>query len=210
MCDPLTKRGVLNDFDLARWGAPDRKPSAKDNTGTLPFLALDLLNERALDGSVPRLYRHDAESFTWCLIYICVCMIQGTDGRISTRRINPLSDWSVNLKHCLYSKTRLAEEHLLDNFPIHRRIEPLASDLYDCWASRYFKHMGAGLKRGGEPYNELSNEEWFKQVFQLFLDATDAIPESKRRVFEEMTRLVTSLNPFVVVEPSESAAGTSI
>jgi hypothetical protein len=44
MCDPETKRGVLNDFDLARLGGPNREPSGKDNTGTLPFLALDLLN----------------------------------------------------------------------------------------------------------------------------------------------------------------------
>ena len=88
MYDPMTKRGVLSDFDLAREGGQNRRPSAKDNTGTLPFLALDLLNKRASEGLVPRRYRQDAESFAWCLIYICICV--GKDER-SNRHHQPPS-----------------------------------------------------------------------------------------------------------------------
>lgn len=64
VCDPVTKRGVPSDLDLARLSAPNRVPSATDNTGTLPFLALDLLNERAFKDLVRRLSRHDAESIS--------------------------------------------------------------------------------------------------------------------------------------------------
>ena len=119
MCDPVTKRGVLNDFDLARLRVPNRVPSAADNTGTLPFLVLDLLNEQACEGLVPRLYRHDAESFTWCLIYICICMGEIGDGQISTCR-RRLSSWSISMATCYFSKLRLFEDGLLKEFPYHQ------------------------------------------------------------------------------------------
>ena len=135
MFDPSTKRGVLNDFDLARWSGPDRVPSAKDNTGTLPFLALDLLDELALKGLVRRLYRHDAESFTWCLIYICICMEKGKDGRIGTVDPHPLSSWFKNVDSCLTSKTKLSKHGLFDKFPLHQNMKSLVSTLHDYWVT---------------------------------------------------------------------------
>ena len=62
--------GILNDFDLAhRRGRP--RPSGTERTGTMPFMALDLLTKDAWDGKVRRLYRHDCESFAWVLLWIC-------------------------------------------------------------------------------------------------------------------------------------------
>ena len=137
MCDPVTKRGVLNDFDLARLSTPNRQPSATDNTGTLPFLALDLLNERAFKGLVPRLYRHEAESFTWCLIYVCICMWEDSGGRVRTRPGHPLSSWSLNMDSCHSSKADLSDDGLLNEFPRHQDLVPLAFKLYDYWMRRY-------------------------------------------------------------------------
>jgi hypothetical protein len=79
MCDPVTKRDVLNDFDLARLRLPNQEPSPKDYPGTLPLLALDLLSETAFKGQVKHFYRHDSESFAWCFVYICVCMNKDED-----------------------------------------------------------------------------------------------------------------------------------
>src|SRR5277367_4773944 len=62
--------GVLNDFDLAHVRGNDR-PSGTEQTGTMPFMALDLLTEGARAGKVERLYRHDCESFAWVLLWIC-------------------------------------------------------------------------------------------------------------------------------------------
>jgi len=63
-------RGILNDFDLAHLrGGP--RPSGTERTGTMPFMALDLLTEDAWAGKVRRLYRHDCESFAWVLLWIC-------------------------------------------------------------------------------------------------------------------------------------------
>ncbi|KAH7889059.1 hypothetical protein F5I97DRAFT_1828322 [Phlebopus sp. FC_14] len=59
--------GVLNDFDLASLGGG---VTGTERTGTVPFMALDLLTEEALTGEVTHLYEHDAESFIWVLTWI--------------------------------------------------------------------------------------------------------------------------------------------
>ena len=210
MSDPLTKRGVLNDFDLARWSDLNRTASAKDNTGTLPFLALDLLNEKTLNGSVRRLYRHDAESFTWCLLYICICMVEDKeeDDQIGTLDPHPLSSWFLDMGNCAWSKTTLFQQELLKNFPLHHKIQLLAEDLYNCWISRYYKQSEVQRSRGRVGlYEELPDQEWFKQVSRLHLDAKDSIPESMIGIFDGISKLVTALYPFV--GPSKSIADAS-
>ena len=204
MCDPLTKRGVLNDFDLARLGGPNRKPSAKDNTGTLPFLPLDLLHKAALDGTTRRLYRHDAESFAWCLIYICISMGKDDEGRIGTRKPHPLSPWFTDLRNCLASKTTLTEDGLLKNFRIHHKLQPLTRDLYNRWILRW--DAGRSARRMEEPYNELPDKQWFKQVYRLHFHATYSIPDSKSEDFRKIHDLVITLYPFVTGESTSDAS----
>ena len=53
--------GVLNDFDLAAIMA------VGERTGTLPFMAIDLL--RYPNGHISRWFRHDLESCMWCLVW---------------------------------------------------------------------------------------------------------------------------------------------
>ena len=140
MFDPVTKRGVLNDFDLARWSAPNRKPSAEDNTGTLPFLALDLLNDAALEGHVRRLYRHDAESFAWCLIYLYICMDRDKQGQITTRDPHPLLSWFKSVDASYRSKITLLKNGSLKDLAkprLHQNIKPLVFALYNYWKDRY-------------------------------------------------------------------------
>ncbi|KAH7891060.1 hypothetical protein F5I97DRAFT_2071501 [Phlebopus sp. FC_14] len=59
--------GVLNDFDLA---STSDRATGTERTGTVPFMALDLLTKPALRGDVTHLYEHDAESFIWVLTWI--------------------------------------------------------------------------------------------------------------------------------------------
>ena len=80
--------GILNDWDMSSrverypgmasvvtmvTNDPSRVAEAEalnNRTGTVPFMALDLLTE---DGPVPKhLYRHDLESFLWVLIWAAV------------------------------------------------------------------------------------------------------------------------------------------
>ncbi|KAG2125387.1 hypothetical protein DEU56DRAFT_903741 [Suillus clintonianus] len=62
--------GVLNDYDLSSL-ADESGPQGNERTGTVPFMAIDLLTERAQRGEVKHLYRHDMESFVWVFIWIC-------------------------------------------------------------------------------------------------------------------------------------------
>ena len=78
--DPV---GVVNDFDLANWVG--HSTANKDRIGTIPFMAIDLLSG-GLEERVPRLYRHDMESFSWILAYVTVAEIE-YEG--STIKISP-------------------------------------------------------------------------------------------------------------------------
>jgi len=63
--------GVLNDWDLATLCDNSQGQATggiHQFTGTIPFAALDLIES----DSQTRKYRHDLESFGWCLVYICL------------------------------------------------------------------------------------------------------------------------------------------
>jgi hypothetical protein len=42
------------------------------HTGTVPFMAIELLTQEAIEGKVKHMYRHDAESFIWVLTWVCL------------------------------------------------------------------------------------------------------------------------------------------
>ncbi|KAG2337157.1 hypothetical protein BDR05DRAFT_970511, partial [Suillus weaverae] len=68
--------GVLNDYDLSSL-ANIVGPQGNERTGTVPFMALDLLTAQAQRGEVKHLYRHDLESFMWVFAWISLCYRQG-------------------------------------------------------------------------------------------------------------------------------------
>jgi hypothetical protein len=59
--------GVLNDYDLS---SMKNVPSGRERTGTVPFMALELLTAEAIQGEIEHLYQHDAESFIWMLTWV--------------------------------------------------------------------------------------------------------------------------------------------
>lgn len=65
-----TLTGVLNDYDLAIVMKPGTRHPESDGyerAGTTPFMAVDLLEYR--EEKLTRWYRHDLESFAWCLAW---------------------------------------------------------------------------------------------------------------------------------------------
>ncbi|KAG2337094.1 hypothetical protein BDR05DRAFT_805008 [Suillus weaverae] len=78
--------GVLNDFDLS---STRDTPSGQERTGTVPFMALDLLTKEGIEGKVKHLYQHDAESFIWVLTWICLRYGEGE----LLRQGRPLDEW---------------------------------------------------------------------------------------------------------------------
>ncbi|KAG2124974.1 hypothetical protein BD769DRAFT_856656 [Suillus cothurnatus] len=58
--------GVLNDFDLS---STRDSPSGQERTGTIAFMAIELLSK---EGTDKHLYRHNAELFIWVLTWVCL------------------------------------------------------------------------------------------------------------------------------------------
>jgi hypothetical protein len=99
--------GILNDYDLAHLNGRPR-PSGTDPTGTIPFMAFDLLTRDAWDGKVKRLYRHDCESFAWVLLWICCRYENGkeiTDAPLGEFITNDYHQCSIE-KHCILARLK--------------------------------------------------------------------------------------------------------
>ncbi|KAF8898272.1 hypothetical protein CPB84DRAFT_1780781 [Gymnopilus junonius] len=99
MYDEETGCGVLTDFDLSllQW---EPRVFGTDRTGTIPFMALDLLKEQYWDGRRERYYHHELESFIWILPYV---FLQYQDGkRVKGVDVNA---WiTSNYTNCLKEK----------------------------------------------------------------------------------------------------------
>jgi hypothetical protein len=137
MWDDARKVGILNDFDLARF-ADQTGASGQDNTGTLPFMALDLPSEEGLRGEIPRRYRHEAESFAWSLICLCLATVVNTKGKNLTMDPHPLPEWFHHWKGSLAAKKDLEwHEHNRSDIPLaHLNTRNLASALHNYWLGR--------------------------------------------------------------------------
>ncbi|KAG2096097.1 uncharacterized protein F5147DRAFT_778460 [Suillus discolor] len=82
--------GVLNDYDLSSL-ANALGPQGNERTGTVPFMALDLLTKEGQQGKVKHLYRHDLESFIWVFAWIFLRYRQG----VLLERSRPLDQWAT-------------------------------------------------------------------------------------------------------------------
>jgi len=83
--------GVLNDYDLSSL-ANVVGPQGNERTGTVPFMALDLLTAKAQRGEVKHLYRHDLESFMWVFAWVFLRYRQGV---LLSWRLRPLDEWAT-------------------------------------------------------------------------------------------------------------------
>ena len=184
MLDDRRKVGVLNDFDLARL-ADQTGASGQDNTGTLPFMALDLLSEEGLRGEVPRRYRHEAESFAWSLICLCIATVKGEDGENATTNPHPLVEWFYHWRRSRAAKRDLLwSEHDHPKLPpVHPKGKALSQLLHTFWLRRYNEQFpGREVVMSGDvpeslqnvdsevvvsvnvPYKEPEDEEIFRKI----------------------------------------------
>ena len=82
--------GVVNDFDLATW--VNHSTTNNDRTGTIPFMAIDLLNG-GLERGIRRQYRHDLESFSWILAFVGVAQIEYEGSKIKISPVQHVNAW---------------------------------------------------------------------------------------------------------------------
>ena len=141
MWDAEREVGVLNDFDLAKY-ASQAGASGPENTGTLPFIALDLLSEEGFRGEIPRLYRHEAESFAWSLICLCISVAEDK-GENYTVTSDLLSGWFENYNTCFKAKLGLNwSEYETSNIVFaYPNAVALARSLHDHWSKRYLEQF---------------------------------------------------------------------
>jgi hypothetical protein len=101
MYDPLTKKCILNDWDLAYLVAAGQLPSRQGyrRTGTIPFMAMELLTAEAWNGEIKIRYRHELESFAWALLWIC-----GNFEDCKERRQKPFNGWITDYNTCREKK----------------------------------------------------------------------------------------------------------
>ncbi|KAG9005172.1 hypothetical protein FRB94_001789 [Tulasnella sp. JGI-2019a] len=110
--------GVLNDFDLATM-AGVKHATNSERTGTLPFMALDLLTIDGCNGGIEHLYRHDLESFWWVFVWIT---FRFQNGKLVEGP--PFSEWTegsiacYNAKSVFMHRTKNAVKSLLLQRPV--------------------------------------------------------------------------------------------
>ncbi|KAH7922355.1 hypothetical protein BV22DRAFT_663661 [Leucogyrophana mollusca] len=67
--------GVFNDFDVS---STTESRQRNGRAGTIPFMAIELLKQPALDGHKTHEYYHDAESLIWVFAWVTLHYEHGT------------------------------------------------------------------------------------------------------------------------------------
>ncbi|KAF8881294.1 hypothetical protein CPB84DRAFT_254716 [Gymnopilus junonius] len=120
MYDPVEKCGVLTDFDLSllQW---EPRVFGTDRTGTIPFMALDLLTSQYWTGYRARYYHHELESFLWILPYVFLLY---QDGK---RKGTAIEDWiTSSYDSCFAAKLTFLSK-------INDAKSKVQSDFKNCW-----------------------------------------------------------------------------
>lgn len=115
--------GILNDWDNAAYPHTDDSPgkaSARHRTGTLPFMARDLLSNNPMN----HLYGHDLESFFYILIWCCI-NYDFTTGEVIIH--HSMNSWRKGNDHDDLNSTKTA---LFSNI---KKWKELCSDVRPCW-----------------------------------------------------------------------------
>ncbi|KAG0696690.1 hypothetical protein DFH29DRAFT_1082776 [Suillus ampliporus] len=112
--------GVLNDYDLSSLVITPG-PQGNERTGTVPFMALDLLSPKGQRGQVEHLYRHDLESFMWVLVWVC---LRYRNGVLLPQGTRPLDEWATVGAVACGEKKLWFQNNFLDFEPALLHIDP--------------------------------------------------------------------------------------
>ncbi|KAG2355781.1 hypothetical protein BDR07DRAFT_1364871 [Suillus spraguei] len=146
--------GVLNDFDLS---STRDSSSGQERTGTVPFMAIELLTKEVIKGEVQHLYRHDAESFLWVLTWVC---LRYREGQL-LRECRPLDGWlKVDAIGCRMKKN----DFLITG---RHKAQPSSSHLFN-WKTARLCFSSLALYHTEDPDTrtvdgEVAFRMWFEQ-----------------------------------------------
>ena len=208
MWDDRRKVGVLNDFDLARF-ADQKGASGQDNTGTMPYMALDLLSVKGLRGEIPRLYRHEAESFAWSLICLHFATVEDEGGKNRTRNPHPLDRWFGDWRISRDAKLKWPDPDEGKEKDVKKDKDPplaypetrdLASALHVYWLNRYKKQFPNPSERADRPQLPADEpEEAEEEVLARKFNVDPMVfRDSRVPLYEELTDEAVFLEVMVV------------
>jgi hypothetical protein len=128
------KYGVLNDFDLStimKPGARNPNRQGLERTGTLPFMAVELLDEEGFDGKIPRRYEHELESFAWVLVWVSRCVVGGQESEPPRR----LKQWLGHDNDGVYTSkiVFILEQRDIPTTPDYRWLESALRRWIESW-----------------------------------------------------------------------------
>lgn len=174
MWDPLRCVGVLNDFDLIQiYGEPSK---GGRRTGTIAFMALDLLSLQGVPRRYKRLYRHDLESMLWVLIWICLSIEykedvpQGLRAFDLRRQRDQLELWKNPLTSRSTRLDVLANSHEFVACKFFGRLRNLANRFIE-----WFNDQKARRSKEVKPVDVVENiEETYNQIMALVKDYEDS------------------------------------
>ncbi|KDR70433.1 hypothetical protein GALMADRAFT_76151 [Galerina marginata CBS 339.88] len=178
--------GVLNDFDMAAEVGEDGEllvSAAHHRTGTLPFMARDLLEPvPAEDLGIRHLYRHDLESFFYILVWAAIHYDIPTKTRLPTPKT--LQKWLDPIDAFHRKSTFINEDSPYIEIRAHCRpeygalwkkwVDPLRGVLYLAGVERRTNEMG-----GKSFDNDTCNG---KLTFHSFMAAMSETPRGLNAV----------------------------
>ena len=143
--------GVLNDYDLS---SMKDVPAGQERTGTVPFMALDLLEDEAIEGKVEHLYQHDVESFVWVLTWVC---LRYEDGKLRTNG-RLLNEWlTVDAKGCRKEKSGFLGSSM------RHKLQPSSSNWPVAYSCLDIISLHYALRRTTLKVDEVF-ERWFEHI----------------------------------------------
>ncbi|KAG2102560.1 uncharacterized protein F5147DRAFT_615986 [Suillus discolor] len=158
--------GVLNDYDLSSFKRDG--PRGLERTGTIPFMAIDLLTPDAMAGKVEHVYAHDAESLIWVLTWVC---LRYKDGELLSKN-RPLEEWlKLDAIRCRKEKNDFRSSELPTMCPSESHAVSWKV-VEKCFEGIYLLYLPSG-------YRKLADE----LAFQLLLEGPMLEHESRRRTY---------------------------
>ncbi|KAG0706679.1 hypothetical protein DFH29DRAFT_137520 [Suillus ampliporus] len=150
--------GVLNDYDLS--STQNHSPSGRERTGTVPFMALDLLTKQAIAGEVEHLYQHDAESLIWVLGWVC---LRYEGGKLLSKD-RPLDEWlRVDAIRCRKEKNDFLSSGLRD-----QNLRPSRSH-HETWVIARKCLVAIWSHNGPDGSTKMVDDEAFQSLLKAYV-----------------------------------------
>ncbi|KAG5634348.1 hypothetical protein H0H81_002287 [Sphagnurus paluster] len=194
----VVAKGVLNDFDLAVYRTLYAQPGG-ERTGTVPYMALDLLNDAYFSGQVQRRYRHDLESFIWVLVANTLECAE-----------NPVKPFDISswVSHSDYRIVRSEKFELQSEWPTFP--ETLAgTDEYQWKLAKALLKWLENCQRRRRPVlsDDSDDDDSYVKDLEKFEDSDDVVLEGFEKIVERHWPDASKNTGWPIFKPMGSNAG---